>query len=129
MSYQRNILLGSQADSTKLVCFEVADNMSANMKTTESFEDFLLALQENNYMAAVIDLEMGNVESLKMIRLIRRMRPKIPLIALVKNLNKESGGLLYTEGVNRVLHSPPSKEMIQTALKAISTTEAKHKFY
>ncbi len=123
-----NILLGSKVENIKHVCREVALELAADLTITESLEDFLLAIQENDYMAALIDLEINNIESLKIVRLIHRVRPKVSLIVLTSALNNVTGGKLYTEGVNTILDSPPNKKMLKTTLIAISKTVAKNKY-
>ena len=45
------------------------------------------------------------------------MRPKIPLITLAEEINKNIGGKILSEGVFQLLMSPPSKENIRVTLK------------
>jgi len=111
------ILLGSQNNSIIPIVREVADEMAITIQAEHKIEDFLLNVQENDYEAIIFDLNMSNYEGVKTIRLIRRMRPKIPLITLAEEINKNIGGKILSEGVFQLLMSPPSKENIRATLK------------
>jgi DNA-binding NtrC family response regulator len=117
------ILLGSQNKLTIPIVQEIADEMAITVQAEQKIEDFLLNVQENDYKAIIFDLNMSNYEGVKTIRLIRRMRPKIPLITLVEKIDKKSGGQILSEGVFQLVMSPPSKENLRatlmTALKKV----------
>ena len=117
------ILLGSQNKLTIPIVQEIADEMAITVQAEQKIEDFLLNVQENDYKAIIFDLNMSNYEGVKTIRLIRRMRPKIPLITLVEKIDKKSGGQILSEGVFQLMMSPPSKENLRatlmTALKKV----------
>ena len=118
------ILLGSQNKLIIPIVREVADEMAITVQAEQKIEDFLLNVQENDYKAIIFDLDMSNYEGVKTIRLIRRMRPKIPLITLVEKIDKKSGGQILSEGVFQLVMSPPSKEnlrsILMTAFKKLS---------
>ena len=110
------ILLGSQNKLVIPIVLEVADEMAITVQAAQKIEDFLLNIQENDYTAIIFDLNMSNYEGVKTIRLIRRMRPKIPLITLMDKIDKKIGGQILSEGVFQLVMSPPSKENLQTIL-------------
>ena len=110
------ILLGSQNKLTIPIVQEIADEMAITVQAEQKIEDFLLNVQENDYKAIIFDLNMSNYEGVKTIRLIRRMRPKIPLITLVEKIDKKSGGQILSEGVFQLVMSPPSKENLRATL-------------
>ena len=110
------ILLGSQNKLIIPIVREVADEMAITVQAEQKIEDFLLNVQENDYKAIIFDLNMSNYEGVKTIRLIRRMRPKIPLITLVEKIDKKSGGQILSEGVFQLVMSPPSKENLRSTL-------------
>lgn len=116
------ILIGSQIESTITPCKDVAEEMHIQCCIESKIEDFLLSIQENDYHAAIFDLDMEGFEALKTIRLIRNLRPKLPLITVAKDVNKKLGGQIYDVGVFHLIMSPPSRESIRSVLKAISNT-------
>ncbi len=124
-----HILLGTKNEMTRRVCQEVAAGLSMRLCIAETLEDFLLNLQEHTFLTAIIDLALGHVEPIKVVQLIHRTRPKIPLIALIQKMDKNTGGQLYTVGVNYLCHSPPSFEMIYSAVTATLNSCQRIKHY
>jgi DNA-binding NtrC family response regulator len=110
------ILIGCKTKSIVPLIKEVAVELAINFRTKHKVEDFLLDIQENDYNSIIFEMNMSCYESLKTIRLIRRMRPKIPLIVLMDKIDKKIGGQLLSEGVFHLLLSPPSRENLQTTL-------------
>jgi len=78
-----------------------------------------LSLQEDDFNAIVFDLGIKEMEALKVIRLIRRMRPKIPLITLAKKIDKQIGGKILSEGVFPIIIAPPNKKNLFAAMSAV----------
>jgi len=110
------ILLGSQNELIIPVVREVAEELRVSLQLEQKIEDFLLNVQGNDYKAIIFDLNMSSYEGVKTIRLIRRMRPKIPLITLVEKIDKKIGGQILSEGVFQLVMSPPSKENLRITL-------------
>ena len=110
------ILLGSQNESIIPIVREIAEEMAITVQAEQKIEDFLLNIQENDYKAIIFDINMSHFEGVKTIRLIRRMRPKIPLITLVDRVDKKKGGQILSEGVFQLVLSPPSKENLSATL-------------
>ena len=99
------ILIGSKNKLIIPIIKEAAVELAINIRDEHKIEDFLLNVQENDYKAIIFDMNMSPHEAIKTIRLIRRMRPKIPLIALVDKLNKKIGGQILNEGVFQLIMS------------------------
>lgn len=121
-----SIIIGSQIETICAICEEVASEIHMLTHVETEIEDFLLAIQENDYVAIIFDLDMKGIEAVKTIRLIRRMRPKIPLIVIATKLNKNIGGQILNEGVFHIIVSPPTKISLRTALEAVSKTFLKN---
>ncbi len=121
-----SIIIGSQIETICAICEEVASDIDLLTHVETEIEDFLLAIQENDYVAIIFDLHMKGIEAVKTIRLIRRMRPKIPLIVIATKINKNIGGQILNEGVFHIIVSPPSKESLRTALDAVSKASLKN---
>lgn len=120
MSSLLPILIGSQSETIITVCKEVAAEIGIVTNVERKIEDFLLAIDDNDYLAIIFDLDMKGFEIVKTIRLIRHIRPKIPLIVLVAKISKKLGGQIFNEGVFHLILSPPSKENLRSTLIAIS---------
>ncbi|NOZ62978.1 MAG: hypothetical protein GXO74_15085 [Calditrichaeota bacterium] len=111
-------LLGSQNIETIQLCYEVADELGFKLLLEEKIEDFLLAIQQSEYQVILFDLELGSWDSLKSIKLIRRMRPKIPLLVFASGLNRKFGGKILSEGVFQLMAPPLNKEQLIMSLGA-----------
>lgn len=110
------ILLGSQNNSIVPIVREIAGQLAIIIQAEYKIEDFLLNIQDNDYKAIIFDLQMSTFEGVKTVRLIRRMRPKIPLIALVEKIDKKTGGQILNEGVFQIVMSLPSPENLRATL-------------
>jgi len=117
------VLIGSQTDSTISMCKIVADQMNFQCYTERKIEDVLLALQEKDYNALLFDLDMQGFEALKAVRLIKNLRPKLPLIAIASEVDKKLGGKIFEEGALHLIMSPPSEESIRSALSIVINRE------
>ncbi len=113
-----NILVGSKTVANIHLCEEVAAELGVATIVQKRMADILLSLQEDDFNAIVFDLDIKEMEALKAIRLIRRMRPKIPLIALAKKIDKRSGGKILSEGVFPMIVAPPNKKNLSAAIGA-----------
>ena len=108
------ILIGSNNKSIIAKIKEVAVNQEINIRTEQKIEDFLLNVQAQDYRAILFDINMSCYEAIKTIRLIRRMRPKIPLIVLMDKIDKKIGGQILNEGVFHIILDPNSKNLSAT---------------
>ncbi|MBN2008734.1 hypothetical protein JW960_05270 [candidate division KSB1 bacterium] len=127
MQFHQRILLGCRVEESINLWHKVATEMEISCDHEVRLEDFLLAIQDKDYHAIVIDLELFGADEMKMIRLVHHMRPKIPVITMVKNLDTTIGGQLYNEGVSHILVTPPCEETIRTALMTIPKAVSKFK--
>ena len=114
-----NMLIGCQNETTIQICEEVAVGFGAEVIVKKKIEDILLAIQENDFKVIIFDLSIEGMEALKTIRLIRRMRPKIPLITLAEKIEKTIGGKIYNEGIHQLILTPLNEEDLRTPLKTI----------
>ncbi len=113
------ILIGSNSQQNIKICEQAVAELGAALIVKNKVADLLLSLQEDDYNAIVFDLDNKEIESLKAIRLIRRMRPKIPLITLAKKIDKQIGGKILSEGVFPIIIAPPNKKKLSAAIRAI----------
>ncbi len=61
--------------------------------------DLLLALLEHDYRVVIYDLETCPHDGLKMVRILKKCRPKISLIVISRDASRELGGNVWQEGV------------------------------
>lgn len=82
-------------------------------------DDFLLELLERDYDLIIYDLEGTTLDGLKMVKILRKIRPKIPVIVISNDPCKELGGKILHEGVVYYAVKPLSSESIRGALHSI----------
>ena len=119
------ILVGSQKDSIINEFQVVAGELNIQCCAEKKIEDLLLSMQEHDYSAVIIDLDIEGLEALKAIRLIKKLRPKVPLITIVTEIDRKLGGQIFDEGVFHVIMSPPSSENIRSALEIVVSNKSK----
>jgi len=59
---------------------------------------------------------------LKWIKVIKRIRPKIPLIIISEEVDQKTGGKIYDEGTFYLCVRPVRREVIRNALSAAIST-------
>ena len=80
------------------------------------FEDpeLLFQLLEENYCVVVYDLDLSGMNGYKIVRIIRKMKPRIPLIVISKNISMELGGKILQEGVVYLALKPLNRTAIRS---------------
>jgi len=114
------VLIGSQNENIISLCEEIATELTIAIQVEKQFEDFLLAIQENDFNVIALDLELIHLDCLKMIRLIKHIRPKIPLIIFTETIDKTLGGKLYSEGIFQLILSPPDQQTLRSVFLALT---------
>lgn len=91
--------------------------------------EFLLHLQENDYRVSIFDYGGVDSDSLTWVRLIRRLRPKLPLILVGDHLDKSVGAQMYQEGIFylglRPLDAKVLVDVLQAAVRSSNSTRRK----
>jgi DNA-binding NtrC family response regulator len=90
------------------------------------FPSVLLELQENDYQVILCDCSDSLQKCSNWIRVIKKIRPKVPLIVFTQEINKSAGGKLYQEGIFDLCEKPPSKNYLKEVLSAILATSKSH---
>lgn len=97
---QKKILIAcTDADSASQLCRTFTRNGHATHIVRDD-ADMLLEILENDYLAAIYDLEIPAGGGLKMVRILRTIRPKLALIAISEEASTEFGGRVMQEGVS-----------------------------
>lgn len=86
--------------------------------------DLILALLENGFGMVIYDLDDAKMNGVKTIRIIRRIRPKIPVMVLSNDVSKELGGKILQEGVTHYIVKPvDSAEIKQRVLATLANNK------
>lgn len=122
MANNSAIILLSNDDETISVCSECARELETNLVFIGDFPSILLELQENDYGVILCDCSYNLQKCSNWIKVIKKIRPKIPLIVLAGEIDKSTGGRLYQEGILNLCEKPISKNYLKEVLSAILTS-------
>lgn len=81
--------------------------------------DLLLFLLEHDCLAAIYGLESPSEVGLKVVQILRRIRPKLPLIVISDEATREVGGKILQEGVNYYALKPISPEQFHQVMTTV----------
>jgi len=108
--------------SQDLDFIEVCESLAAELKIENNIKyklaNFLLSLQENDYQVALLDCKHLDMESLKWVQVVHRIRPKIPLIIISDEVDQNTGGKVYEEGTFYLYIRPVVKSTLKKVLMA-----------
>jgi DNA-binding NtrC family response regulator len=117
MNFSYAIILSQDIEIIRL-CDEVGDEIGMKMEHMPELAGFLLALQEKDYEVALFDcIHMDDI-NLNWVKLVRKIRPKIPLIIFSDEVNQRTGGKIYEEGTFHLCLRPVQKKVFRQVLSA-----------
>lgn len=111
-------ILLSQNAKTIALFKEIAERADICVSSRNKMVNFLLDIQENGFQVAVIEFKHGEEACLQWVRLIRRMRPKLPLIVICENIAKTTEAQLHEENIFYLGLQPLQKETLTVVLKS-----------
>ena len=109
----------SNDEQTVSVCSSCLNDTGIDLVVTAEFDGFILALQENDYDVIICDCSNNFEKCLQWVKIIKKMRPKVALIVISQEIKKNTGGVLYQEGIFHLTEKPLDKEYLREILKAI----------
>lgn len=116
---QEKILIACQDDACRNQLLELLSKTSLSIHSVWEDTDLLLELLERDYRVIIYDLEFSTFNGLKMVKIIRKIRPKIALIVISKNSDKELGGKILQEGVVYYGVKPINPNAVKEAISSI----------
>ena len=96
---ESKILVASRDEDCHKNLHEMFKDRQITIHTVSDEADLLLALLDGDYNALIYDLEFSALDSLKMVKILRKLRPKISLVVLSNDSSKELGGKVLQEGI------------------------------
>ena len=88
------------------------------MERIPELAGFLLALQEKDYEVALFDCIHVDDITLNWVKVVRKIRPKLPLIIFSDEVNPKTGGKIYEEGTFHLCLRPVQKKVLRQVLSA-----------
>jgi DNA-binding NtrC family response regulator len=117
MKFSYAIILSQDIEIIRL-CDEVGGEIGMKMERMPELADFLLALQEKDYEVALFDCIHADDITLNWVKVVRKIRPKLPLIIFSDEVNQKTGGKIYEEGTFHLCLRPVQKKELHHVLSA-----------
>lgn len=112
----------STDEETISVCSKCTGELEMDLVCKRDFPCMILELQENDYKVILCDCSDNFQKCSNWIKVIKKIRPKIPLIVFTQVMDKSTGGKLYQEGIFDLCEKPLSKDYLKEVLSAILTS-------
>ncbi len=110
------VLVASRDEGCQKILCDLFKSQKLTVKVVADEADLLLAILNDDYVALIYDLDFSQLNSLKMVKILRKIRPKISLVVLSNDPSKELGGKILQEGVTYFGTKPIYPEAISKAV-------------
>jgi FixJ family two-component response regulator len=116
---ERRVLIGSHDQAVVALFDELGEEIGYESEVTESASDLLLQLLDKDYAMAILDLDLPCGGGAKMVAVIRRVRPKVPVVVLSSDPSVEVGSQVVQEGVAYYCLKPVAKEPLKEVVTSL----------
>jgi DNA-binding NtrC family response regulator len=120
MAISSAIILSTD-EETISVCSECTRELEMELVRKKDFPSIILELQENDYKVILCDCSDNLQKCSNWIKVLKKIRPKVPLIVFAQEIDKSTGGKLYQEGILDLCEKPICKNYLKEVLAAILT--------
>jgi DNA-binding NtrC family response regulator len=125
MAISSAIILSTD-EETISVCSECTSELEIELVCKKDFPSILLELQEKDYQIIMCDCSDNLQKCSNWIKVIKKIRPKLPLIVFAQEIDRSTGGRLYQEGILDLCEKPICKNYLKEVLAAILTPSKSH---
>ena len=114
---QTGIIYSSDTDVVD-TCFDCCSEIGMGLYKQTEFTNFIFELQQGLIDLIIFDSKDQYADCLKQVKIIRRIKPKIPLIVISDNIESIEGGKIYEEGIFHLAQKPIDKNIIKEIIIA-----------
>jgi DNA-binding NtrC family response regulator len=100
------------------ICFDCFSDVGIGLVKQSDFANFIYKLQQDLFDVIIFDSGNLFTDSLKYVKIIRKIKPKTPLIVFSDNTEKVDGGKIYEEGIFHLEQKPIQKNILKDIIKA-----------
>ncbi|MFQ5751050.1 MAG: hypothetical protein ACE5HI_03560 [bacterium] len=111
-------IVRSKNRETVVLCQKVARQIGLSINIEPEVADFLLDLQIDDYQVAIFDFTQIEQGCLQWVKLIRCLRPKLPLIVLCDEIDRETESRMYEEKIFYLGLRPLDSEVFRDVITA-----------
>lgn len=122
MSDQRKVLIVAQESSIRQQIFNRISANGYQAVTAERGYDALLTVVEQNVGLVIIDLSIDESAGVKTVEILRKIRPRLPLVVLFGDRSLEAGRQVLQYGVFYYLLKPVDLEELDQIIRIALTS-------
>lgn len=111
------ILLLSNNIEHRLQMQEICTELDFDLKVITNVIDFILEVEKKDYQTLFID-GSPDEEYVKLIQILKKIRPRIPIIFISDNDHKEYLQKIYNEGIFYLYTAPLNKDILIEVVKS-----------
>ncbi len=95
---------------------KVGDKINVAFDVIDNLPDCLFKLVSDKYAVVTFDCEVLDLENLRWLKIIHKIRPKLPLIVMSKELDKKVGGEIHQAGAFFYQQHPIDQKVLEEVL-------------
>jgi len=103
-------------------CFDCCSEIGMGLFKKTEFTNFIFEIQQDLIDLIIFDSNDQYADCLKQVKIIKRIKPKIPLIVISDDIESVEGGKIYEEGVFHLAQKPIDKNIIKEIISASINT-------
>lgn len=111
------ILLLSNNIENRLQMQEICTELDFDLMVISNVIDFILEVEKKDYQTLFID-GSPDEEYLKLIQILKKIRPRIPIIFIADDDNQDKLQKIYNEGVFYLYTAPLNKDILIKVVKS-----------
>lgn len=100
------------------ICFDCCSELGMALVKQTDFTNFIFELQQDILNLIIFDSTNQYADCLKLVKIIRKIKPKTPLILISDNIEKIEGGKIYEEGIFHLAQKPIQRSIIKEIISA-----------
>ncbi len=100
------------------ICFDCCSEIGIGLVKQNDFTNFIYKLQQDPFDVIFFDSELLKKDWLKHIKIIKSIKPKVPLIFISDEVEVLDGGKIYEEGIFHLAQKPLNKSIIKEVISA-----------
>jgi DNA-binding NtrC family response regulator len=112
----KKVLIACCNDQCRATLIRLLAGLELDVHTVSEGPDVLLQIIDDNYDVIVYDLEFSKLNGFKMIKIIRKIKPRMPLIVISNLLSLELGGRILQEGAHFYEFKPINPAAMQAVI-------------
>lgn len=114
----RTGIIFSSDNNVVETCFDCCSEIGLGLVKQTEFTNFIFELQQDIFDLIIFDSTNQYTDCLKLVKIIRKIKPKTPLILISDNIENIEGGKIYEEGIFHLAQKPIQKSIIKEIISA-----------